>query len=274
MPRAPVALHLLTAFAVSACSGREARDAGAPAPEAASPAKDAGARAAQPDGPVGPVTGLASTAACPGKQPSARDGDADGISDTIEADNARLGQAHLRTGRCDADPSRSVGKPFGGSLPEGVNLPDNGEGYKHSPGGDPVDSDDWSVLAMVQCVEAVGQRLRPQGRELGVTNLSKRGGGRFVPHKSHQNGVDADMRYPRLDKKNLPLDLKRDPDRYNRDATLALFKLFGEICKVDVIFADLTRVGFDDGDVPGVRIAHVAGHSNHFHLRLAPEVTP
>ncbi|MCB9646138.1 MAG: hypothetical protein H6730_06020 [Deltaproteobacteria bacterium] len=77
---------------------------------------------------MGPVTGLASTAACPGKQPSARDGDADGISDTIEEDNARLGQAKLQIGRCDPDPSRSVGKPFGGSLPEGVNLPDVGRG--------------------------------------------------------------------------------------------------------------------------------------------------
>ena len=209
------------------------------------------------------------TTACPGRTGSAADADADDIDDALEAINLRLGQDRLQPGRCDPDPSRAVGKPFSGTLPQGVNLPDVGEGFRHSPGTDPPDSDDWTTLAMAKCVKAVGAALRAEGRELGITDLSRRGGGRFVPHKSHQNGLDADMRYQRVDKKNHPLDLKRNPELYDREATLALFRHFASRCPVDVLFVDLDRVGFDADEVPGVRLAHVAGHSNHFHLRLS-----
>jgi hypothetical protein len=260
---------LVSVLLVSGCPDGDRQDAGSTPPGA----RDTGVRAPPPPPPEGPVTdatGAAATAACPGRRPDGRDGDADGISDAVEELNARLGQVLLQNGRCDPDPSRTEGKPFDGKLPEGVNLPDKGDGFRHSPGGDPPESDDWTMLAMVQCVEGVGQRLRAQGRELGITDLSRRGGGRFVPHKSHQNGLDGDMRYLRKDKKNQPLDLKRNPELYDADATANLFKLFAELCPVDVIFVDLDHLGFDADDVP-VRLAHVAGHSNHFHLRLSAE---
>ncbi|MEO1338060.1 MAG: hypothetical protein AAFV29_20620, partial [Myxococcota bacterium] len=44
------------------------------------------------------------------------DSDGDGISDRVERNNSTNRYADLRTGRCDDDPSKPVGKPSGGDL--------------------------------------------------------------------------------------------------------------------------------------------------------------
>ncbi len=195
------------------------------------------------------------------------DTDGDGISDPVERNNGSNNYADLRTGRCDPDPSRPIGRSSGGRLEGGLNLPDRGSGYRHYLGTDAVDTDDWGTLPTLVCLEAVGREVRGIGVSVGVGDLSLRRGGAFPPHISHQNGLDVDLRYVRRDRRQVPLDLRFQPEAYDLAATKAVFEAFFRVCNVDVIFVDIDRIGFTvDGQEQ--RIVHVGGHSNHFHVRL------
>ena len=185
----------------------------------------------------------------------------------MERNNRENNYADLRTGRCDSDPSRANGPPNDGQLEGGLNLPDRGSGYRHFLGTDRVDTDDWGTLPLLTCLEAVGRAVAGRNISMGVGDMSLRQGGAFPPHISHQNGRDVDLRYVRRDRRQVPLDLRFEPDAYDADATKAVFEAFFTHCNVDAIFVDIDRLDFT---VSGQeeRIIHVGGHSNHYHVRL------
>ncbi|MEO1234135.1 MAG: penicillin-insensitive murein endopeptidase [Myxococcota bacterium] len=193
------------------------------------------------------------------------DSDGDGISNPVERNNGQNRYADLANGRCDPDPSRSTGRPHAGAIEGGLNLPDVGPGYRHFRGSDPVDHDDWGSLALLTCIESVGRALRRQNIRLDIGDLSLRGGGRFPPHASHQNGRDVDLRYIRKDRRLSPLDLRFQPDEYDPGATRDMIETFFEKCNVELMFADVERLRFDVRDRP---ILPAAGHSNHLHVRI------
>lgn len=198
------------------------------------------------------------------------DQDGDGLSDTVESNNAGEGFHDFRSDRCEDDPSRAVGTWYEGHLEGGINLNDRGNGFVHHRGTDSVDSDDWADLTMIRCLEAVGRAFEDTGLRLNVNDLARRQGRHFAPHRSHQNGLDADLRYVRRDGKDAPLDLRFHPEAYDLEATQEVMRLLVEHCPVEVIFVDLERLGFDNGSL-GQRhqvLRHASGHSNHFHLRL------
>ncbi len=195
------------------------------------------------------------------------DSDGDGISDPVERNNGENSYADLATGRCDRDPSRPVGPPNNGRIEGALNLPDSGSGYRHYLGTDRVDTDDWGTLTILGCVEAVGREMARQGVDIGVGDLSLREGGAFPPHVSHQNGLDADLRYVRRDRQHRPLDLRFQPDEYDLEATQAVFETFFRLCDVQVIFVDIDRIGFVVSGQED-RLVHVSGHANHYHVRV------
>lgn len=198
------------------------------------------------------------------------DADGDGLSDAVEANNAAEGFHDFRSDRCEDDPSRAEGTWYDGSLRGGINLNDRGTGFVHNTGTDAIDSDDWGTLRMIACLEAVGRDFEDTGLRVNVNDLSLRGGTHFPPHRSHQNGLDVDLRYVRKDGRDAPLDLRYHPEAYDAAATQELMRLFVTHCPVEVIFADLERLGFgrvaSRGQQPVLRQA--SGHSNHFHVRL------
>jgi penicillin-insensitive murein DD-endopeptidase len=202
------------------------------------------------------------------------DVDGDGVSNATEENNAKAGYLPFDRFHCDTDPSHPVGTFYAGSLDKGVNLADRGSGYIHLRGGDPVDSDDWGSLELVACIETVGREWEATGRRIGVNDLSRRPGGKFRPHRSHQNGLDVDLRYVRKDGQDAPLDLRRNPEEYDPLATQELLRLFLDHCNVSVIFSDIGRLGFTDQELDpdrhGQILTFAIGHSNHFHLRLNP----
>jgi penicillin-insensitive murein endopeptidase len=57
------------------------------------------------------------------------------------------------------------------------------------------------------------------GERLTIGDLSRRGGGRFSPHRSHQSGRDADVGFYVFDGDRHPLDLDRFFD-FRRDGTV------------------------------------------------------
>ena len=251
----------VAALMISSCgSKRNQRPSETPTSSAPPPPPTGGGRT-RPPPPPPPVVRVD----CGNRQ--SFDSDGDGISDPVERNNSTNNYADLQTGRCDPDPTRPVGNPSGGQLQGGLNLPDRGSGYRHYLGTDRVDTDDWGTLDLLGCLEAVGRDLEGRNISLGIGDLSLRAGGSFPPHASHQNGRDVDLRYVRSDRRQVPLDLRFEPDSYDLEATKAVFEAFFRRCEVDVMFVDIDRIGFTiDGQEQ--RLVHVNGHSNHFHVRL------
>jgi len=120
---------------------------------------------------------------------------------------------------------------------------------------------------MIECLQNVGLVFNAlTGSEFGVGDISKQGGGKFPPHKSHQKGIDVDVRPIRKDcaRKGVKVGDKQ----YDRERTLLLVLLFYILCDVDVIgFQDATlekEVEQYIGDV----VRAWKGHADHLHVRL------
>ena len=129
--------------------------------------------------------------------------------------------------------------------------------------------------------------LRSCRRILRV-GFSRRRGGRFRPHKSHQSGRDVDVRFPR--KPGVPK--WGEPNRHEIDwmATWLLFKALIDTGAVQSIYvtAELQRdlyeaaraLGFTheelgplityprDGPKQRAIVRHEKGHDDHFHVRF------
>jgi LysM repeat protein len=89
-------------------------------------------------------------------------------------------------------PSESVGSPTTGKLIHGERMP-AGPGYVvKSP--DYAFGTNETITNLVTCIGKV-QRDYPDTHDMVVGHLSKKGGGRFKPHKSHASGRDADVGY-------------------------------------------------------------------------------
>ncbi|MEA2444325.1 MAG: Penicillin-insensitive murein endopeptidase, partial [Thermoleophilales bacterium] len=117
--------------------------------------------------------------------------------------------------------SRSIGEPWKGRLENAVQFPDSGPGFftldmalKTSP------SRWWrrcatdTTVTRTMAVLAAFRAAHPDGPRLGVGDLSLPAGGPFGPeyggglgHRSHQNGQDVDIYWPRRDR------AEREPER-------------------------------------------------------------
>ena len=111
-----------------------------------------------------------------------------------------------------APPSKAIGKPWHGRLENGVQLPDFGEDHFT---WDPVfnrapnrPERRWGTDRLVQLLLRVLHEYRTahdSAARVGVMDLSRAHGGPFgkqyggLGHASHQNGLDADVLYPRTD---------------------------------------------------------------------------
>jgi hypothetical protein len=116
--------------------------------------------------------------------------------------------------------SKAVGKPFGGRLANSVQLPGEGRDFvtwdspkQRSP------SRGWRrfgtdrLIRVVLKVAAEYRAANPDAPRMVVGDLSRPNGGPFgsdyggLGHRSHQNGLDVDVFYPRRDR------LERPPSR-------------------------------------------------------------
>ena len=114
----------------------------------------------------------------------------------------------------DWHPSRALGEPDDGRLVNGVQLPAAGVDYVTS---DPIRKHRpnrgwrrWGTDHLLHVFLRVAHEFRSVHRaapRLVVGDLSRPGGGDFGPefggvgHASHQNGLDIDVYYPRLDRR-------------------------------------------------------------------------
>jgi murein endopeptidase len=169
-------------------------------------------------------------------------------------------------------PSRAVGLPYRGRLVNGRQLPLEGEGFvTWDPILKRVGNRGWRrwgterLLQTLRATLAEYARRHPDAPPVLVGDLSRPRGGDFGPrfggigHASHQNGLDADVYYPRLDGR---LRRARRPDQVDRAAAQELVDLF-VATNPEYVFVGPSLALRGPGNVQPL-----VNHDDHLHLRL------
>jgi murein endopeptidase len=170
-------------------------------------------------------------------------------------------------------PSRAAGLPWAGRLVDGHPLPVRGFGYTTwDPIRKQVPNRGWRrwgtgrLVGSVRRVLAAYARRHPGAPPVLVGDLSRPRGGDFGPrfggigHASHQNGLDADVYYPRRDGR---LRAARRPDQVDRGAAQELVDAFVGIGAQRVFVGP----SLDLRGPPAV-VQPLTNHDDHLHVRL------
>ena len=181
----------------------------------------------------------------------------------------------------EADPpiawrdSRAVGRPYAGRLVDGVQLPAEGRDFWTYDWGLRVSPNRpwrrWGTDRLVQTLLDVlaGYRAaRPEVPRVGIADLSRPHGGGFgknfggLGHSSHQNGLDADVLYPRRD------GLERRawaPELVDEELSQDLVDRFVAAGAVYVFTGP--RLNLRGPPKVVVKLSH---HDDHLHVRIRP----
>ncbi len=186
-------------------------------------------------------------------------------------------------------PAAAFGRAGKGKLLFGVRMEPTPGIHLRNP------NEAWTVPEVVQGLRdahAAVQKAHPGGPDMVVGDISRRHGGRFRPHRSHQNGLDVDLRYYLLGEQ--PADYKyRHVTGKNFD-TARVWTLVAHLYtegKAERILIDyrhqrrLYRYARDKLNLspeqlepilsyPKARsrkdalVRHARGHHNHIHIRF------
>lgn len=169
--------------------------------------------------------------------------------------------------------SRALGEHASGSLRRGVMLPAEGRAWVS---WDPVEKESpnrwwrrWGTDRLLRATLGVVRdyaAAHPGAPRVAIGDLSRPHGGEFgtaygpIGHASHQNGLDVDVYYPRLDRRPRPplrldqVDVRLSQDLVDRFVAAGAEKVF--------VGPSLPLTG-----PPGV-VVPLANHDNHLHFRL------
>ena len=169
--------------------------------------------------------------------------------------------------------SRALGKPWAGRLVDGVQLPAEGRdfwtydwGLRASPNR-PWRR--WGTDRLVQTVlDVVGayRAAHPEAPRVGIADLSRRHGGWFgknfggLGHSSHQNGLDVDVLYPRLDGLEQRAWSPQLVDEWLSQELLDRFVAAGVVAVYTGPRLHLRG--------PGKVVVKLAHHDDHMHVRI------
>ncbi len=164
--------------------------------------------------------------------------------------------------------SVALGTPSDGRLVRGVRVPaEGGEFFTW----DPVlhrrpnrAGRRWGTDRLVRVVLRVvhGYALaHPGAPRVGIGDLSRPRGGPFgTVHATHQNGLDVDVYYPRVDRRERPPTFVWQIDRLLAQDLVDRFVAAG---------AELVYVGPNTGFTGPHGVVQVLGnHDNHLHVRI------
>jgi murein endopeptidase len=166
--------------------------------------------------------------------------------------------------------SLSLGRPDHGSLVRGVRFPASGETFFT---WDPIlhrtPDRPWRRYGSDRLVRMMLRVLReyaaahPAAPRIVIGDLSRLNGGPFGPkHASHQNGLDVDVYYPRLDRRERPpvragqIDRRLTQDLLNRFVRAGAVRIF--------VGPNTHLTG------PKDVVQTLILHDNHMHVRIAP----
>jgi murein endopeptidase len=161
----------------------------------------------------------------------------------------------------------SHGLPFAGYLTGGTQLPVEGVDWvTWNPVRDSVPNkpnrlygNERTIRTIISVVTA-HRAAHPNAPRVVVGDISFRGGGPMEQHRSHQNGLDVDVYYPRLDGRlRAPLSTAQIDRRLAQDL-LDRFVAAG---------AQKVFVGYHSGlRGPGGVVTPYPNHENHMHVRF------
>jgi murein endopeptidase len=161
----------------------------------------------------------------------------------------------------------SVGLQYAGRLTGGTQLPQKGPNWVT---WDPVTDSSPNLPGRlygnertIRAVLAVLSEYRaahPNAPRVVVGDISLRDGGRMDEHVSHQNGLDVDVYYPRLDRR---ATAPTDPGQVDRRLAQDLLDRFV------AAGAKMVFVGYSSGlrGESGVVVPY-PNHENHMHVRF------
>lgn len=124
---------------------------------------------------------------------------------------------------------------------------------------------DTTIKTMLRVIGEY-RAAHPNAQRVGIADISRTSGGPFgrrfggLGHASHQNGLDADIYYPRKDGLELPITSVAQIDR---GLAADLVHRFVRAGAVYVFVGPRTRLGGKRGVVQ--RLVH---HDNHLHVRF------
>ncbi|MDQ3677666.1 MAG: penicillin-insensitive murein endopeptidase [Actinomycetota bacterium] len=156
--------------------------------------------------------------------------------------------------------SLAVGAPNNGRLVNGVQLPASGPDWI----GLSAPHNRWTTDRMLTYLLAVLRDYRlanPGAPQVMIGDLSLPFGGQMAGHMSHRNGLDADVFYPRRDRRPRAPTRVRDVDRALAQDLVSRFVAAG----AQFAFVGL-RVGL--GGPPGI-VQPIRNHDDHVHVRIA-----
>jgi len=173
--------------------------------------------------------------------------------------------------------SVAVGLPFDGTLIYGVKLGPEGEDFFT---WDPVlrrrPNRPWrrwtadGTLAIVVRVLAQFRTTHPEAPRIGIGDLSRPQGGKFgrrfggLGHASHQNGLDADIYYPRSDgRERRPGKPGQIDDALAQDLVRRFVRAGAEYVFIG------PRTGLRG---PKRIVQTLVHHDDHMHVRFPPEL--
>jgi murein endopeptidase len=172
--------------------------------------------------------------------------------------------------------SRSLGVPWDGRLVRGVQLPAEGEHYfTWDPVKKRAPNRHWRRWGSDRLVRMVLRVLdeyavaHPEAGRVGIGDLSRPDGGVFDErfggrgHASHQNGLDVDVYYPRLDGQELR---PARPAQVQRALSQDLVTRFVRAGAVKVFVGP--RVGLRG---PRRKVVPLIYHDDHMHVRIGPD---
>lgn len=140
-------------------------------------------------------------------------------------------------------------------------LPASGRGYttyNRESGG----ADQYGRASTIRALQDLGQSWagRHPNAPIGVGDISRRGGGRFPPHSSHQRGIDVDIRPFTRDGRQVPTNI--NDSNYDRGLTRELIQMIKQKYPNAVIL-------FNDPQLIREGLAvYEDGHHNHLHVRF------
>ena len=164
----------------------------------------------------------------------------------------------------------STGLPWAGSLADGTQLPLEGPNWvtwnpvaDRSPNAPRRLYGTERTIRTIVLVAAAYAVAHPEAPRLVIGDISREGGGPMTDeHVSHQNGLDVDIYFPRLDHR---LEAPTAPSQINRRLAQDLVDRFV------AAGAQMIFVGYGTGlrGPSGVVIPY-AGHDYHMHVRFSP----
>ncbi len=174
-----------------------------------------------------------------------------------------------------AGPSRAVGPPWHGRLVNGVELPEVGGDWltwdpvlKQIPNRPERRWGTAKLIATIQRVLAGWHLGHPTMPQVLIGDLSRPHGGVFdqryggLGHASHQNGLDADIYYPRADHRLLAA---YKPDLIDHALAQDLLDRFVAAGAQFVFIGTRTHLRG-----PRKIVEVIAHHNDHMHVRILP----